>query len=651
MQRGSTLQLTLSSTARVAKVQRAVVSMWRNRPLDGQPFPEPVALVGGQERFDAFEVADYLTRTGRGNNPEARADLAVHASYEAPRDLSDETVFEGLTALLCLASAESELLSGRDSAELLSRARDLDPDDVLLQREIAVLGEHADALAARAEAFADAAFSAEAAFEVLLRQHLHCGLAGHAAVALHADAARVVSDIALALATDAGWGTPLFVDITDGSAELLLRTVSGSQADPKPSVGTVAFDTSAGRLARRRLRTHDVHRVDIGLDEESNDVTVPVGFDGAVHVLQLPTAAQPTMSDVELLDAVGNLEVQMADDARAVVLAPASALIDRPRTAEADAARDDILRGGRLRAAVRLPKGLMVRSPRRALALWVLGPSHRDVPIAERATVVGDLSHEVITPDITADLVSDVLTAMTSPRMASRRALRFARLVPTSALVVGRRALVEGPVDHRGGERWTLAALVASRYCRAVSGNRIRSEDLVARGRRAVGSAELLGELPLGGRAVDPVTFPTAYPRAQYTEPGDVVFCTSPRLAAWTDRDGGSVVLSPARVLRIVDDPERGRAPLLPDVVAADINALATASRTQPRADTKDWRRWSIRLVPQRQLDPLAEALAGLRARRDNLIAEFTELERESEAVIARYTNLTDPTDTREGDR
>ena len=650
MQRRSTLQLTLSSTARLAKVQRAVVSMWRNRPVEGQPFPEPVAVIGGQERFDAFEVADYLARTGRGNNRDAHADLAAHASFEAPSDLGEEMLFDGLTALLCLASAESEPLSDSDAAELVSRARDLDPDDSVVQREISALGMHATDVAARAEDLADAAFSAKAAFEAILRDRLHHGLAGHSAVALHADVVSVIAQVATALANDAGWETPVFVDVTDGSAELLLAVVAASQADTAPSVGTVTHDTVTARLARRRLRTHDVHRVDIAVDEESHDITVPSGFDGAVHVLQLPAPSDPSLSDAELLDVVGDLEVQLADDARAVVLGPASALVDKPRSADVDRARDAILRGGRLRAAIRLPKGLMVRSPRRALALWVLGPAHPDVPIAERATVVGDLSHEAVTPDIAADLVSDVLTATTSPRMASRRALRFARLVPTSALVVGRRALIAGPVDHRGGERRTLAALVASRQCRAVSGSRIRSEDLVTSGRRVVGTAELLGELPLGGRCVDPVVFPTAYPRAQYTEPGDVVFCTSPRIAAWTDRDGGSVVLSPARVLRVVDDPERGRAPLLPDVVAADINAVATASRAQPLADTRDWRRWSIRLVPRQQLDPLADALADIRARRGDLVAELTELDRQSEAVIARYTNLTDPTDTREGD-
>ena len=106
--------------------------------------------------------------------------------------------------------------------------------------------------------------------------------------------------------------------------------------------------------------------------------------------------------------------------------------------------------------------------------------------------------------------------------------------------------------------------------------------------------------------------------------------------------------MSPARILRIVDDP--GRAPLLPDVLAADINAIAATSRDQPLGDRKDWRRWAIRLVPRPQLDPLADALAEIRARRGNLIAELTELDRESEAVIARYTTLTDPTNTREGE-
>ncbi len=647
MQRPSTLQLSLADIARLAKVQRSVASMWRNRPLEGDPFPTPIAVVAGQERFDAFDVADYLTRTGRGNNPEARADLAAHAQFAAPVELDNPTMFGGMSALLCVASTGAEALADHDASGILDRAAEIDPADQFLHREIASLGDHIEPLAAYADDLADASFSAEAALELLIRQHLHRNLAGHSAVALRDEATQLVADVAEALASDAQWDSPLFVDVTDGSADLLLATVSAHKSDPTPSVGTVAFETVEGRLARRRLHAHQVHRVDVGFDPGTLDIRVPSGFDGSIHVLQLPAAAQPTMTDAEILDVIGNIEVHLDQGDRAVVVGPASALIDKLRTEDAEMARDAILRGGRLRAAIRLPKGLILRSPRRALGLWVLGPTHRDVPIAERATIVGDLSPETLMPGLVADLVSDVLTAMASPRMASGRALRRSRLVPTNSLHTGRRALVEGPVTPRGAEWRTLAELVESRYCRAVTGSRIQSADLTAEGRSVVGVAELLGERPLGSRHVDPFTFPTAYPRAHYTEPGDVVFCTSPRIGAWTDHGGGSVVLSPARILRVVHDPERGPAPLLADVIAVDINSRATESRAT-RSDMKDWRRWPIRLVPPQQLDRLDTALAELRARRGELSLQLIELDRATEALIARYTDRSDSSFNRE---
>jgi len=82
---------------------------------------------------------------------------------------------------------------------------------------------------------------------------------------------------------------------------------------------------------------------------------------------------------------------------------------------------------------------------------------------------------------------------------------------------------------------------------------------------------------------------------------GDVIFCTSPRPAALVDTQGGSVVVFPARVLRIDAGDPGG---LLADVVAADINKL-------PAAD-KAWRQWRLRYVPDAQRKKLAESLTRL---------------------------------------
>ncbi|HEX2705315.1 MAG TPA: hypothetical protein VHM65_06120, partial [Candidatus Lustribacter sp.] len=102
MSRPSALQLSLADIARLAHVSRPVASMWRRRELADHPFPEPVAVVGGQERFDASEIADYLASTGRGSNPDARDDVAAHARLVTVTQVDEPATVDGLSALLCL---------------------------------------------------------------------------------------------------------------------------------------------------------------------------------------------------------------------------------------------------------------------------------------------------------------------------------------------------------------------------------------------------------------------------------------------------------------------------------------------------------------------------------------------------------------------
>ena len=73
--------------------------MWRQRPkARGQvlPFPEPTP--GGDLRFPASEVLDWLDASGRGNNPEARLDLARQLVAQQ-RDLGAGVELECLLAL------------------------------------------------------------------------------------------------------------------------------------------------------------------------------------------------------------------------------------------------------------------------------------------------------------------------------------------------------------------------------------------------------------------------------------------------------------------------------------------------------------------------------------------------------------------------
>ncbi|EWT04339.1 hypothetical protein N864_08715 [Intrasporangium chromatireducens Q5-1] len=615
----SALQLSLADVARLAGVQRPVASMWRKRALPGQPFPEPVAVIEGQERFDAFAIADYLAATGRGNIRVEREDVAAHAHLAGADRPPEHIKVAGLTALLTLGTLTDAPLAQLSDADLTQLARESDPDDTYLRREIDALGAQLQTLATHAEALADASYTAPAAFELLLRQQLHRSLPDRAALALRGEALELVAQVADALAEDAGWAAPLFVDVTDSSGDLLLTTIKRYAAELAPSAATVSLDTPSARLLRRRLVVHDIHRVPVRVDADGDFSITTRRLDGSIHVVQLPTLANLAMSDVEVLEAVGDLVVQLADDSRVVVIGPASALTDRPGSVEVDRARDAVLRTGRLRAAIRLPAGLVVRSPRQHLALWALGPAHADVPIADRWTVVGDLSSASLRGSVIQDIVTDVVASMTGSQGHRAHAYRFARPVSTATLIPGRKSLVAGPVRASASVARTmlLGEAVGARLCRVIPGNRVRREDVLAHGRPVVGQDELVGASAVGSRCVDPVAFPSAYPGSRYTEAGDVVFCTSPRVAAWVDREGGSVVLSPARTLRVAADPDNGIPPLVSEVIAADINA----------GGAKDWRRWPIRIVPRERQADLTMALAQIAAQRAELETRLADLQ------------------------
>jgi len=666
--------MTLVEVARLAQVQRPVVSMWRSRGArSGTPFPSSFTRVRGEERFDADAVVDWLERTGLGNNPDVRADAAAFASPKGMSAQDDEVVFHGLGALLCLREIAGEGLSHLPDEELLDLADDADPDDEFLFSEIEALGDRRGLLAAYADGQADAAYHSGAAFERLMEDRFRLILSGHTAVALHEPVHDLVACLAAALAIDAGSDPALFVDPTVGGSDLLVSLLSRAEGVASATVMVAGHRDAASRHARRRLRVHGVHCVPLVVDDDGA-WAVPRP---AVHVAQYPSPGRPTMRAEEILSAVENIVLQMDDTHRGVVLAPASVLADRIRDRHVDELRDALLRQGRVRAIVRLPRGLLITRPRQALALWVLGPAHHTVPIEERWTTLADLSDVELDQAAIGDLVSDLVAAMGDRRTVQAHAFRFARPVATRTLLAGRGHLVEPrpalvrrprvsgpdlavriaeltaalgsvdvepPVDigveaydvEAGASSTTLGAAVSAGHLRVLPGNRLNSAALPGGTVRVVGSEELSGVARPAASGIDRLAFEAAHPAGRYTEPGDVVFCTSPRPAALVDVDGGAVVISPARVLRIHATAPGG---LLPDVLAADINAAPAGAKT--------WRGWPIRRVPATERDVLTTVLAVLGRQRVDArerLALLDELEHlVVRGVASGSLHLTDP--------
>ncbi|MEC5179483.1 hypothetical protein [Arthrobacter sp. CG_A4] len=639
MNEAAALRMTLSDVAALAQVQRPVVSMWRKRSIgSAHPFPQPAALEGGRELFDACHVASWLDATGRGNNPEAASDTA--AFTRMPRTTasdSPENTLAALTALLTLKAMTGKTVGQLSRDELLDLADECDPDDSFLYAELEAQGPSFASAAAFADRLVDSAYNAAAAFEQLLAARFRVGLREHSDTALTESAVGLISAAAVELAATLG-GNAVFADSTRGGSDLLMGVVHAAGESAPVTFLTADDDGGAARLVRRRLRVHGVNGGQIRVDSSGEfAVHGPV-----VHVAQYPSPGQPGMDAPQILAALEHLVLQMDDQQRAVIIAPARVLSDVPPEAGAASIRSGLLRTGRVRAIVRLPQGLLRSKPREAQALWVLGPAFAEVPIAERWTMVADVSTRDLTEDVRQDLISDIVASMGDRATLRAHSFRFARLVQTRVLLAGRGSLVavtsRGPALTADGAGAALRGEHLVRLLRTGGpenignvgvlpgdskvkaqpasvqelmtagtlsyrkGNRLADAHLTAAsGTRVIGPADLLQPDTAPSRYISLLEFAASNPGGRLTEPGDVVFCTSPRPAAMVDADGGCAVVFPARVLRIEAGDPGG---LLPDVVAADINALSGRD--------KDWRHWQLRRVPDAQRKKLAETLSRL---------------------------------------
>ncbi|SDH59102.1 hypothetical protein SAMN04488693_101661 [Arthrobacter subterraneus] len=648
-------RITLSDIARLAGVQRPVVSMWRSRSKDSAlPFPPVCGNSKGREVFDAGEVVAWLTATGRGNNPAAVDDVGAF-TFAATFQHSEAAALHGCTALLTLREVLGHPLAGMSAADLVDAADEADPDDAFLFSEIHSLERTGDL--AEAAAYCDnlvhSAYSNAAAFEQLVQEKRRLNLREQAATALEQSALELLASSAIELGNPAADGT--LVD-PFASAGDVLRAVLHRVPEAAPvTVLTPLVDVPAVRLAHRRLRLHGALHRPLTTD--------PLEFpEGSVIVAQFPSEQHPAMAPAEMLSKIELLIDSMDDTHRALVVAPSSVLSAALNNRAEDRRRADILRSGRVRAAVALPRGLVRNKPRQQHTLWVLGQDHHDVPLADRWTLVADLTAHTLDDVVIQDLVGDLAAAMGSRRDVFAHSFRFGRIVLTRSLLTARGSLTGAALRPRrtasdpaealaridalaeslqdkellqddaesslslsaavrsGGKELPpllIGEAIEARSLRYFPGHRIHGEHLSGTtGVRLLGVAELLGELEDGTRRIGQLELAATYPSARRTEPGDVLFCTSPRTAAMVDEEGGAVVVFPARVLRIDDGDPGG---LVPELVA---HALKSAA-------APDWRKRAVRRVSDAQRQPVREVLGRLeqeKSRARERLARIEEL-------------------------
>jgi hypothetical protein len=639
--------LSMRDIANLARVQRPVVSMWRRRSrATSRPFPPAHEWRGSQEFFARQEVVAWLEDTGRGNNPEARADVAAHSVLN---DTSTRDS-DALSALLALRRLHGGSLAGLSVDDLLDLADAHDPDDHVLLSEI----ERADdlpGLAGAAEALVEAAWGELAAHRRIVETRLRLPGTGLAQAALTEQARRFLLSVFGPLTRDLG--SPAVMDPTGCAVGVLPEFASALEL---PAL-VLDVPGPAGRLLRRELLLADVPYRTVAPGNGDWLVAGPVA-----HLLVLPAPDAPAAGPLEQLNLLEEVSLQLDDQQLLLCLAPAATLVE-PLDGEPLARRDQLLRDGLVRAIVRLPAGMRPAQAPELSGLWLLG--HPDgSSAADRRTLVANLADRPLRE--MDGLGDDLVAARQGREGARRRAWAHLHPVPTAELLSGRGSLVPPrpariPTTTRTGADWVVGLRAADTGGR-LAGYRLDASDGFPETVTIAQAAERGWLRVLPGRRIDltglphgsvPVvdapdalrprrtqSVPAAGPRpddphphsaaishdnrsvdrlallsrqdVDLTEPGDIIFSVKPSPAAIVDTAGGALVLAPARILRL-----RPGAPFVPAQVAAHINQATTTS----------WRTWSLPPIRERDRDTLGEALTHLADERARLVAELTRLD------------------------
>ena len=496
-------------------------------------------------------------------------------------------------------------------SQLAELAERVDPDDRLLLREVRALTD--SALQRFVDELAEASFGTGDALDRvesgrLRREAAERGLTVGVLelVRTVGQACRVhLGDEGVALAPHGG--RPLAEKLTSGFAGLLLD-------DGHPST----------RTQRRHARLREIEVLDAAA--------------ATVRVLSIVGIEQGAA-----LDAVDDLAVCLGKSDIGIVLGPASLLCER-LVGAAERQRAQTLRDGRLAIAIRLSRGLWKGAHRQQLALWVLQGNR-----SAQSLYMADIDGLHVDDE---DLAADVAAAL---ELTERRAYRYARRGELAPVLAGRvsvvprgvRALQVGTIGSTAHlDAVHAASLVTSRTidgydvtaAPAASRMVLRQRSLrevadagqliMRRGSRIDpahaapnGTVQILAaDRSMDHLRLDPLDAERHYPRATRTEPGDVVFVEQPRPAALVDEQGGALVASPSRMLRL-----QRTATIGPHILAALINELATPGT--------EWETWSIPDLPA------AESRALDRALRD-ATTHLRDLRQHEQAVRDLTKNL-----------
>ncbi|MEU7314473.1 hypothetical protein [Streptomyces sp. NPDC007083] len=627
----------MSDIAAFAKVKRPVVSTWRRRHPD---FPAAVSDNSGRPLFDGAQVTDWLIASGLGNaDPaELRSELALFGIIALRDRFTAWQLIETLGSLLCLRRLDGRPLtddtanaSPPDAEEdetlwsaLLHRAERIDAEDDFVLRELRSTDATAAPLARLAEDLVEAAYDEHGAYEWLLAARSRLGLDSLAADAASPELRSLLTQLTdLRLRLQHG-ESPTLADPHARAGDQLAALLGETEDRDRVTVLAADPDERLARITRRRLLLTGIS--ELHLDVQAGPDLEEGLTDPDLLVTQLPYRPGETRSVLTALEEVERIADLLRPGCTALVLGPADALVDALKDTQASQLRSALLRANLVESVIALPGGVLPFRPGYRPALWTLtrGP----VPEAEGKVLLADISADQLTAAVRTRLAEDVLlwraegfraldghdprygrivsvaeldrtfggaltppappaSAIWSEKVAERPALiaeaeaRLERATVEVRTYEDEQGLYRGDVLRRVGRlprRTTLGKLIAGRAVTRLSGHRVDDCHLTGDGHHAViGPEEITGERPVGARRLDRLVLATEYDRVALTEPGDIVYTRTPRLALYVDHDGFSVVAFPARTLRVAPDADP---PLTPRVLAALLNAARGTGRS-----------------------------------------------------------------------
>lgn len=661
--------ISMPEIARLADVDRSLVSTWRRRHSD---FPSP-ATTAPRPLFVARKIADWLVSRRPAERSRIEAELALYTLASLAMTRPAQELFASITALLCLHHLDGATLAEGDLDE---RAQSVDPDDEFLRSEIS----HAHDLALLADNLIESAWDARQAFEWLMAQRERLGATDLYAQAVTPELATMIAALSGAAEYAADAISVTVADPSAGPGDLLAAVAGQLGEECLPSFYATDPDPYLSRLLRRRLIVSGVGPSEITFDDVFPEET-------EVMVTQIPYRPGEERSPLDTLSSIDDVYVRLALDATAVILGPADALTGplEPRS-DAVKLRHQLLNTGAVEAIIRLPGGLVPFRPGYETALWVLRRSDKQ----SKQVLVADISDRSLTPELARTLIDDVVTwrrpgynpdarareLVTAVQIAeltgssglgsplvrkagptSRQVLeevpaQIARAhqveVELSQLALRDRPAIRGSLSQRVARPQTTATigrLASLGSLRVINGSR----DLPASPMTAHGQYPIIGVPELTGddrglgvdwtRVLSGKKSIADRLRRRRTKPGDVIVTTTPRLAVRIDHEGDSTVEFPARILRIHENEKQ----LTPHALAALLAHAPATNRSSGAIRARKLEDIEIPLLTPEEVACLDALLREMDQRRRTAQAELDALDELGRIIL---TGLGDGTVT-----